>query len=105
MSLKLIKEEKINRKIKKGYKYTFSVDQSGIYAITVSARARSWFQNLTKSISFFRDDNLELKINGTGFPKLSGARGEFNGEASYCGRRLDERLAQGSLLGVDGKWF
>jgi len=88
MSLKLIKEEKINRKIKKGYKYTFSVDQSGIYAITVSARARSWFQNLTKSISFFRDDNLELKINGTGFPKLSGKRGEFDGEASWNGNKL-----------------
>jgi len=105
MSLDLIKNEEVTRKIKKEYKYTFSVDQSGIYAIVVSARARSWFQNVRKFISFFSDDNLALKINGTGFPKLSGARGEFNGEASYCGRRLDERLAQGSLLGVDGKWF
>ena len=88
MSLESIKKEEINRKIEKEYKYTFSTNQSGIYAIIVSARARSWFQNLTKSISFFRDDNLALKINGTGFPKLSGKRGEFDGEASWNGNKL-----------------
>ena len=72
----------------KEYKYTFSVDQSGIYVIVVSARARSWFQNVRKFASFFSDDNLAVRINGTGFPKLSGARGEFNGEASWNGNKL-----------------
>lgn len=88
MSLDLIKQEDINRKIKKEFDYAFRVEQSGIYAIIVSARAKSWFQNIRKFISFFSDDNLALKINGTGFPKLSGERGDFDGEASWNGNKL-----------------
>lgn len=99
MSLDLIKKEDINRKIKKEFDYTFEVEQSGIYAIIVSARAKSWFQNIRKFISFFSDDNLALKINGTGFPKLSGERGNFDGEASWNGNKL-KGLRQTNLFVV-----
>lgn len=88
MSLDLIKKEDINRKVKKEFNYTFRIDQSGIYAIIVSARAKSWFQNFRKFTSFFSDDNLALKISGAGFSKLSGERGDFDGEASWNGNKL-----------------
>lgn len=88
MSLDLIKKEDVNRKIKKEFDYTFKVEQSGIYAIIVSARAKSWFQNIRKFISFFSDDNLAIRINGKGFPKLFGKQGEFDGEASWNGNKL-----------------
>lgn len=88
MSLDLIKKEDINRKIKKEFNYSFRVEQSGIYAIVVSAKARSWFQNVRKFVSVFSDDNLAVKINVMGFPKLSGERGNFNGEASWNGNKL-----------------
>ncbi|OGN12867.1 MAG: hypothetical protein A3C71_01040 [Candidatus Yanofskybacteria bacterium RIFCSPHIGHO2_02_FULL_43_15c] len=84
----LVKKERIDQKIQKRFVYTFSVEQSGIYALLVSAKARSWFQNVQKFISFFSDDNLAVKINGVIFPKLSGKRGEFDGEASWNGNKL-----------------
>ncbi|OGM97414.1 MAG: hypothetical protein A2817_00675 [Candidatus Yanofskybacteria bacterium RIFCSPHIGHO2_01_FULL_39_8b] len=88
MALNLLKKEDINRKIKKEFRYSFSIEQRGIYAVTVSAKAKSWLQNLIKFISFFNDDNLALRINGIGFPKLYGKRGEFDGEASWNGNKL-----------------
>lgn len=99
MSLDLIKREDISREINKELNYTFRVEQSGIYAIIVSARAKSWFQNIRKFISFFSDNNLALKINGTGFPKLSGERGDFDGEASWNGNKL-KGLIQTNLFVV-----
>jgi len=87
MSLELIKKEEINQ-VKKEFKYTFSVEENGIYGVLVLARAKSWFQNFTKFISFFRDDNLAASINGVKFPKLSGEKGEFDGEASWNGNKL-----------------
>ena len=97
MSLNLIKNEDISRKIKKEFSYTFWVEQSGLYAIVVSAKTKSWFQNTTKFISFFRDDNLAIRINGTPFPKLSGERGEFDSEASWNGNKT-KGLRQVNLL-------
>ncbi|MDP3697827.1 MAG: cell wall hydrolase [Candidatus Taylorbacteria bacterium] len=88
MALDLIKKEDIGRKIKKEFKYSFSVEQDGIYAIIVSAKAKSWLQNTIKFISFFVDDNLAVRMNGVKFPKLSGERGEFDGEASWNGNKL-----------------
>ena len=84
----LLKKEDLNKKIKKEFQYTFSVEKSGIYAVVVSARAKSWLQNLKKFISFFNDDNLAVRVNNVGFPKLSGERGEFDGEASWNGNIL-----------------
>ena len=69
-------------------------------AIVVLARAKSWFQNVTKFISFFSDDNLALKINGVGVPKLSGERGELDGEASWNGNKL-RGLKQVNLFAVN----
>lgn len=86
--MELIKKEDINKKIKKEFQYLFSTEKEGVYVVIVSAKAQSWFQNLKKFISFFNDDNLALKINGTNFPKLSGERGEFDGEASWNGNKL-----------------
>ena len=88
MSLDLIKKDDLSRKIKKEFKYTFSVDQNGIYAVVVLARAKSWFQNTFTFTSFFADDNLAARINGVKFPKLFGKQGEFNGEASWNGNKL-----------------
>src|SRR3989338_3695469 len=88
MSLSIITKEELNKKNTERFSYSFRVEKSGIFAIVVSARAKSWFQNLTKFISFFRDDNLAIKINGMSFPKLSGERGEFDGEVSWNGNKL-----------------
>lgn len=63
MSLDLIKNEEIGKKIEKKFNYTFEVEQNGVYVIIVSARAKSWWQNTVRFISFFNDDNLALKIN------------------------------------------
>ena len=100
MSLELIKKDEINQKIKKEFKYIFSTEQGGMCAIVVLARAKSWFQNVTKFISFFSDDNLALKINGVGVPKLSGERGELDGEASWDGNKL-RGLKQVNLFAVN----
>ncbi len=88
MSLNLIKREELNKIITKDFSYPFTVEKAGIYAIVVGAKAKSWFQNTIKFISFFRDDNLAVKINGIEFPKLSGERGEFDGEASWNGNKI-----------------
>lgn len=86
--MELIKKEDINKKIKQEFQYLFYTEKEGIYVVVVSAKAQSWLQNLKKFISFFNDDNLALKINGISFPKLSGERGEFDGEASWNGNKL-----------------
>lgn len=85
MGLILEKKENISQ-IK--FNYTFEVKENGIYVLLVSARAKSWFQNLIKFISFFKDDNLAVKINGNGFPKLFGKEGDFDGEAAWNGNKL-----------------
>lgn len=88
MSLNLIKKEELKRKVIKNFSYSFAVERAGIHVIIIAARAKSWFQNTTKFISFFRDDNLAVRINGLKFPKLSGERGEFDSEASWNGNKL-----------------
>ncbi len=39
-------------------------------------------------ISFFQDDDLAVKIDGTEFPKLSGKKGLFDSEAAWNGNKL-----------------
>lgn len=88
MSLYLEKSATIDKKLNKVFNYSFSVGEKGIYVIAVVASAKSWFQNTRKFVSFFQDDDLAIRINGIRFPKLSGERGEFDGEASWNGNKL-----------------
>src|SRR3989344_6759546 len=86
--MNLVQEEKLNKRIEKEFKFDFEIEKDGLYAIEISARAKSWLQNTLKLISFFKDDDLAVKIDGIEFPKLSGKRGLFDSEAAWNGNRL-----------------
>lgn len=86
--MKLIRKENFDKAIKKDFIYNFNIEKSGLYAVEVSARAKSWLQNTIKLISFFRDDDLAIEIDGINFKKLSGERGIFDGEAAWNGNQL-----------------
>ena len=86
--MKLLKEEVFNQKIKDKFDYEFQIFQEGFYIIEIKARAKSWLQNTLKLISFFKDDDLALKIDGLEFPKLNKRRGLFDSEAAWNGNYL-----------------
>ena len=87
-NLKLIKEGTFNKAINKNFVYEFNVEEKSIYAIEISARCKSWLQNTGRLISFFKDDNLAIALNGLEFTKLSGKTGVFDGEAVWNGNKL-----------------
>lgn len=102
MSLNLIKKEELKKKITKNFSYHFAVEKAGIHVIVVGARAKSWIQNTTRFISFFRDDNLAVKINEISFPNLSDKKEVFNGESAWNGNKL-KGLQQINLIVVSLK--
>ncbi len=102
MVLDLIKREELNKKVTKDFSYNFTTEKGGIHVIIIGARAKSWLQNTTKFISFFRDDNLAVKINEISFPNLSNNKEFFNGEASWNGNKL-KGLQQINLIVVSLK--
>ncbi|MFH0854743.1 MAG: transglycosylase SLT domain-containing protein [bacterium] len=79
---------KIDTEIADNAEYEFKILESGIYIIEVIASAKSWWQNLKGWRAFFNDDDLAIKIDGIEFPKLSGKRGLFDGEAAWNGNNL-----------------
>lgn len=88
--MRLILEEKFNKRVKNEFIYDFDVLEKGLYVIEISGRAKSWLQNTLKRISFFKDDDLAVKIDGREFPKLSGERGLFDSEAAWNGNKLKD---------------
>ena len=86
--MKLIQQEKFNKIIEENFDYTFNNKEEGIYLIEIIASCKSWKQNLIKFISFFKDDDLTIKINKKEFPKLNGKRGLFDGEVAWNGNNL-----------------
>jgi len=80
--------KEFNKKINKNFRYNFSILESGLYIIEISASCKSWWQNFIRLRSFFRDDDLAVKIDDRSFPKLDGRRGLFDGEAAWNGNNL-----------------
>ncbi|MFH1838653.1 MAG: cell wall hydrolase [Candidatus Kuenenbacteria bacterium] len=65
-----ILEEKLSKIIKeKEFKWNFEIKEQGIYGIEITGSAKSWQQNGLKS--FFKDDNLAVKIDDLKFSKKS----------------------------------
>lgn len=86
--MKLVDQKIFNKKIEKDFDYKFFTEEDGVYLIEIIASAKSWQQNLIKFISFFKDDNLAVKIDETEFSKLNGKRGLFDGEVAWNGNNL-----------------
>ena len=87
--MKQILEEKLDRVIKeREFKWSFLIEENGIYGIEITASARSWWQNLLESRAFLKDDNLTLKIDNISFSKKSGKRGLFDSEVAWNGNNL-----------------
>lgn len=86
--MRLVLEEKFNKHIKKEFEFSFDISENGLYIIEISGLAKSWLQNTLKFFSFFKDDDLAVIIDGREFPKLSGKKGLFDGEAAWNGNKL-----------------
>lgn len=87
--MELILEKKFNQQLQgKKFDFGFSVDRDGIYGIEITALAKSWKQNLFTLKSFFKDDDLTVKIDDLAFPKKSGKKGMFDGEIAWNGNNL-----------------
>ncbi|OGN05763.1 MAG: hypothetical protein A2750_04230 [Candidatus Yanofskybacteria bacterium RIFCSPHIGHO2_01_FULL_45_42] len=89
--MRSILEEKFNKHVKNELVYDFDISETGLYVIEISSQANGWLQNTLKLISFFQDDDLAVKIDNKEFPKLSGKRGLFDGEAAWNGNKLKGR--------------
>lgn len=90
-------EEEFNKRIKEKFSYDFDIAEKGLYIIETTGRAKSWLQNTLRLISFFKDDDLALKIDGREFPKLSGKEGLFDGEVAWNGNKL-KNLSQVNIF-------
>ncbi len=88
--MQFIREEILNERIRGEFNYNFEITEEDLYIIEISARAKSWLQNTLRLISFFKDDDLAVKINNRDFPKLSGKRGLFDSEAAWNGNKLKD---------------
>lgn len=86
--MNLIKKDKLNIVVKNNYEYIFEVAEDGIYFIEIIASAKSWWQNFKGLVSFFRDDDLTLKVDSIKFPKLNGKLDLFDGEVAWNGNNL-----------------
>ena len=86
--MKLIQQKKFNKIIKEDLSHTFEAKEKGLCLIEIIASCKSWKQNLIKFISFFKDDDLTVKIDDKEFPKLNGKRGLFDGEVAWNGNNL-----------------
>lgn len=86
--MNLIKKDKLNIVVENSYAHPFEVTEDGTYLIEITASAKSWWQNFKNLRSFFRDDDLILKIDGVEFPKLNGKSGLFDGEVAWNGNNL-----------------
>ncbi len=95
--MNLTKQEKINKELNKGWQYSFDISENGIYLIEITARAKSWWQNLKSLRGFFNDDDLTVEIDNMSFPKLNGKKGSFDGEMSWNGNKL-KGLSQTNLF-------
>ncbi|TAN32657.1 hypothetical protein EPN28_04000 [Patescibacteria group bacterium] len=92
------KDDELDIAIRKSHSYAFSTPHSGLHLIEIVAKANSWWQNLKSFKSFLNDDDLVVKIDETEFPKLSGRKGLFNGEAAWNGDNLKGNLKTGIFL-------
>lgn len=86
--MNLIKKDKLNITVSNNYEYIFEVAEEGIYGIEIIANAKSWWQNFKSLVSFFKDDDLALKIDNIEFPKQNGKAGLFDGEVAWNGNNL-----------------
>jgi len=86
--MQLVNKEKFNKRIQGLFDYRFEVEENGFYLIEIIASCKSWWQNLIKFVSFFKDDDLTIKIDDFDFPKLDGRRGLFDGEVAWNGNDL-----------------
>lgn len=82
--------QKLDRIIKeKEFPFNFQIDKTGIYGIEITASSKSWWQNLIKLRSFFKDDDLILKIDNLEFPKKGlKQRRLFDSEVAFNGNNL-----------------
>lgn len=80
--------EIFNKKISENFDHEFEIEEDGLYVIEIIASCKSWLQNLIKFTSFFKDDDLAIKIDNIEFSKLNGKRGLFDGEAAWNGNNL-----------------
>lgn len=60
--MKLLYSQKIDREIKEDYFFSFETKE-GIYLIEIIAKAKSWWQNLKKLKSIFKDDDINLYLD------------------------------------------
>lgn len=75
--MNLVKEEKLNRTVEGHFEYNLEIEE-GLYVVEITARAKSWLQNLLKFVSFFKDDDLIVKIDSI----------EFDSKAAWNGNQL-----------------
>ncbi len=97
--MNLIEEREINQNIIEKFDYKFQIFQAGFYLVEIKARAKSWFQNTLKLISFLKDDDLAVKIDDWDFLKLSKKRGLFDSEVAWNGNRL-KNLQQINIFSI-----
>ena len=82
--MKKIIEEKLNQTLEgKEFKWSFTLEQAGFYAIEIVATCKSWRQNFPP-----KDDDLAVKINGTSFPQKKNSSRLFDAEMSWNGNKL-----------------
>jgi hypothetical protein len=72
----------------KEWSFAFEVMHDSLYAIEVTARAYSWWQNFKHLRIWPNDDDLALGIDEMVFQKQSGARGVFDSEVAFNGNNL-----------------
>lgn len=76
---------KISKRITGAYSHTFTVQQSGLTAISVSARCKS-----KKQVKSNIDEDLRVEINGIGFREIPPAKNvqQYNIPCAFNGSRL-----------------
>lgn len=94
--MKLIKEDKINKKIGDGFEYSFDADRRGLYLIEIIASAKSWWQNLATS---FRSILKATIAQESSFGNVVDHDRRYVGESGLMGLEKDNSIAQLAKLG------
>jgi len=83
--MELITKDELHRVINKKFDYPFVAPQKGLYAIAISARAKSEKQAANTATD---DHDLRVEIDGRKFPQLANAQRYFDSPASFSGGQL-----------------
>lgn len=88
--MRIIKQYNINQEITSESSYSFTLEQSGVFFIEITARTRSWWQNTKQGRAFLHKDALSVAVDSKELTQGRSPRKKYSGIFSWNGNLLKD---------------